>query len=199
MTKSSYPSKPNSGIGVLALQGCVDPHLERLRSLGINTLKVTTKHDLVNLDGIILPGGESTTMLRLLRRDGMFEALKEFANQKPTWGICAGAILLAQTVVSPEQESLDVMEIKATRNYYGSQIESFNTELTIPKISQTPISADFIRAPLLTPLSDRVETIATHNDQSVMLKQENLLACAFHVELHSELLLHKYFADMVYV
>jgi len=188
---SAGADQPN--VGVLALQGCVQPHLEKLAQLGATPKAVRTKEDLKDLQAIILPGGESTTMLRLLKRDDFFKALRVFTQTHPTWGICAGAILLAREVTSPEQESLGTMDIRAERNYYGSQIESFKAKLTLTEISPREVSADFIRAPLLTPLSDSVKTLAVHNNQTVLLRQGDRLASAFHVELDSELCLHQFF------
>jgi len=191
--RSSGGGARQPNVGVLALQGCVQPHIEKLAQLGATPKAVRTKEDLRDLHAIILPGGESTTMLRLLGRNGFFEALKAFTQTHPTWGICAGAILLAGEVTFPKQHSLGTMDIRAERNYYGSQIESFKTTLTIPEISPGKVSADFIRAPLLTPLSDSVKILATHENQTVLLRQGDRLASAFHVELDSELSLHQFF------
>lgn len=185
--------------GVLALQGCVDPHLSLLQSLGVSTLKVRAPEELDDCDALILPGGESTTMLRLLHSCSLFEPLREFCQRHPVWGICAGSILMAQEVCSPQQESLEVMAIRAHRNYYGSQLQSFHTELTITGL-ELPMGADFIRAPRLEVLAGRarpsappVIVLAEHQGKSVLLRQGHLFASSFHVELGTDWRLHELF------
>lgn len=190
---------PSIRCGVLALQGCVDPHLSLLESLGVSALKVRAPEELNDCDALILPGGESTTMLRLLHSASLFEPLREYCRHSPVWGICAGAILMAQEVRSPEQESLGVMTIRAHRNYYGSQLQSFHTEVTVTGLER-PIEADFIRAPRLEALACNPEgsnpavvVLAEHQGNSVLLRQGHLLASSFHVELDSDTRLHEFF------
>lgn len=139
-------------IGILALQGCIEQHLERLREIdaGLELIKVRDSEDLLGLDGIILPGGESSTMLKLLKiRDGrFFRGLRAaLEDGLAAWGICAGSILLARRVFAPQQDSLGAIELVAVRNYYGSQLDSFKGEVRL--FDGTEIPADFIRAPLL--------------------------------------------------
>lgn len=139
-------------IGILALQGCIEQHLERLREIdaGLELIKVRESKDLLGLDGIILPGGESSTMLKLLKlRKGRFfrDLQAAIAGGLAAWGICAGSILLARQVFAPKQDSLGAIELLAVRNYYGSQLDSFKGEVRL--FDGTDIPADFIRAPLL--------------------------------------------------
>ena len=182
-------------VGVLALQGCIDPHLTILNKLNIPTVKVRTVEDLSRVDRIILPGGESTTMLKLLGRTGLEGALIDFARTHPVWGICAGSILLATKVSNPSQRSFGLIDIHAIRNYYGSQRESFKTSLSIPLIGNE-INVDFIRAPKLEPLRDDVEVLAQYGEDAVLLRAKNIMVSSFHVELSDETRLHQYFAEL---
>jgi 5'-phosphate synthase pdxT subunit len=179
-------------IGVLALQGCVDPHLSHLSRIGVKGVSVRYASELAALDGIILPGGESTTMLRLLRVNELFEPLRIFLAQKPAWGICAGSILLAEEVANPEQEALGLAAIRAERNAYGSQLDSFQATLTCA-VLETPLCVDFIRAPKLTPLQDRVRILAEHGSVPVLLRDRHILCSAFHTELGDDSGLHEFF------
>ncbi|MBX7143938.1 MAG: pyridoxal 5'-phosphate synthase glutaminase subunit PdxT [Oligoflexia bacterium] len=182
-------------VGVLALQGAVDPHLEMLDRLNVQGRKVKRPSDLDGLTHIILPGGESTTMLRLLALSGLDAALKVFAKHSAVWGICAGAILIAQEVVHPAQRSLALINMRAHRNHYGCQLDSFKQLLQIEGLAQ-PVEADFIRAPLLEALSDKVQVLARRGDESVLLRQGRILASSFHVELGVKTDLHRYFLSI---
>lgn len=179
-------------VGVLALQGCVDPHCKMLESIGAQPLRVRSAAQLETIDRIILPGGESTTMLRLLEKTQMTSALRDFGRTHPVWGICAGSILIAREVHDPEQNSLDLIPIRARRNYYGSQTESFKVSLHVEPFA-LPLEADFIRAPLLEPMSREVKVLARHGDQAVLMQLGKILAASFHVELGSDTRLHEYF------
>jgi len=179
-------------VGVLALQGCVDPHLRHIAKLSAQGFKVRSAKELQKVDRIILPGGESTTMLKLLHTSGLFSELIKFAQTKPVWGICAGAILIAKAVANPSQESLDLINIRAERNYYGSQLDSFEAEIKIEPLSKI-IRAQFIRAPLLSALSDKVKVLATYNDSEVLFSEGRIMASAFHTELGEDSSLHQYF------
>ena len=190
----------NSGhpisIGVLALQGCVEPHLTMLRSIGVSAFSVRRPEELRLADRLIMPGGESTTMLKLLISSGLWEPLREFASRKPVWGICAGSILLAREVQHPTQESLGAINIRAHRNFYGSQLDSFKTSLAVEGLPH-PVAVDFIRAPRLEPLSDAVNVLArTPDGTPVLMKEGHILASAFHTELGTDAALHRYFVDM---
>lgn len=186
-------------IGVLALQGCVDPHLDLIRAVGAEPVRVRTVEELARVERIILPGGESSTMLRLLAASKLEPALADFARTKPVWGICAGAILIAQRVVHPEQRSLALIEIEAHRNYYGSQRESFCERIDVPSL-KTSLEVDFIRAPKLSPLSPDVEVLgvshALGEETPVLLRQGAILAASCHVELGSDTTLHRFFAQL---
>lgn len=185
-----------------------------LHRLGVVPVRIRSVVDLKRVEALILPGGESTTMLRLIHSAGLFAPLQDFARSFPTWGICAGAILIAKEVCSPTQESLALMDIRATRNFYGSQCDSFKTMLRIPSLhprSESPstcvdpvgatVEVDFIRAPMLEPLPSRelnseVETLASHDGRSVLLKQGHLLASAFHTELGDNPVVHEFFLSL---
>lgn len=153
-------------VGVLALQGCIDPHLFMLKRLGRNAVRVTSIEDLKRVDCLILPGGESSTMLRFLtyvpstvrntknaqrKPNDLFIALKNYCASNPVWGICAGAILLSKEVENPTQLSLATIDIKAIRNFYGSQRDSFKATIPIKPLGKN-LSVDFIRAPKLVPI-----------------------------------------------
>lgn len=182
-------------IGILALQGCVDPHIAHIEKLGASAIKVRSTEDLTQVDRLIMPGGESTTMLKLLKITGLETALISFAKEKPVWGICAGAILLAKEVSHPHQASLGLVDIHATRNHYGSQLDSFEAEINI-KFLKSPVKVQFIRAPLLKPLNDSVEILGQHAEDTILMKQGRLLVSAFHTELGEDSWLHRYFAAM---
>lgn len=187
----------NDGLaGVLALQGAVEPHLEMLCRVGTESRRVRSPDDLVGVTHLILPGGESTTMLKLLKKSGLDSAINAFAMEhKPIWGICAGAILIAKEVSHPVQESLGLMDIHAVRNHYGCQLDSFQSKIE-SKTLDISFEAQFIRAPLLRPISDRVQIIATHDGNPVWLKQESIMATSFHVELGDSTKLHEYFLSL---
>jgi len=178
--------------GILALQGAIDAHKRHLTKIGEPCISVRSELELNSVDRLIIPGGESTTMLKLIKKENLFDSLKAFAETKPVWGVCAGAILLAKQVINPEQESLGVANIKATRNFYGSQLQSFSATVKIEKIAKE-ITCDFIRAPYLEPMNSTVEVLAWHEKQAVLLQQENILLCSFHAELNEESNLHQYF------
>lgn len=179
-------------VGILALQGAVTPHSAMLQKLGAEPIEVKSPADLAGCERLIMPGGESSTMLKLLALSKLQAPLIEFAAQKPVWGICAGAILLASEVRNPTQDSLGLIQIRAYRNHYGSQLDSFKAWLSITDVGPE-IEVDFIRAPLLEPLSSEVQILATHQNQTVMLRQGNIFASSFHVELGADDRVHKYF------
>lgn len=184
-------------VGILGFQGCIEPHEKLLRALGAEPVRVRTKEDLLSVDRLILPGGESTTMLRFLKLYDLIPAIQEFATKKPVWGICAGAILAAKTVHNPEQSSLGLIDISAHRNFYGSQLESFTVPLSITGLS-APIVAQFIRAPLLNPLTtseggESPQVLAKLDKQPVFLTQGRVWASSFHVELGENTSLHELF------
>ncbi len=184
--------------GILALQGCIEPHLRLLRKAGHDALLVKTPEDLKKIERIILPGGESTTMLRLLDRGAMFEPLKEFCAQRPVWGVCAGAILLAKKVSHPEQVSLGLIDVEAIRNHYGCQLASFSADVTLELAGEAhTLRGDFIRAPLLKALDEGVIVSGTiEGGIPVCFQQKNVLVSSFHAELGDDARLHEYFLGM---
>lgn len=188
-------------VGILGYQGCIEPHEVLLRQINIPSIRVTKPEHLAQVDRLIIPGGESTTMLKFLQLHSMVSPILEFARKHPVWGICAGAILVASEVASPTQESLKLIEIAAHRNFYGSQLDSFTTTLAVD-ILDKPIQAHFIRAPLLSKLSKTsssnppVLIHSYHKDQPVFFSQGRIWACSFHVELGRDPLLHQKFVEL---
>ena len=181
-------------IGVLALQGAFREHCDYLRRCGAKVVEVRLPEELEELDGLILPGGESTTMGKLLRRYGFEQPLKEF--RKPIWGTCAGMILLSREICGglPDQLALDRIDLRVTRNAFGRQAESFTAPLELSNLDE-PIAAVFIRAPLAEPLSDRVEVLAQVNGQVAAARQNNIWVSSFHPELSGDLRMHRAFLD----
>ena len=185
-------------IGVLALQGAFIEHIKILRQLGIEPLELRLPQQLAGLDGLIIPGGESTTIGKLAAAYGLIEPLRRFARTKPTWGTCAGMIFLAKDIGSGEQPLLSVMDIQVSRNAFGRQIDSFETDLTIAGLSPEPFHAVFIRAPIVTRAAAPVQVLARLADGRIVAVQQNhLLATAFHPELTADLRLHSYFCAIV--
>lgn len=187
-------------VGILGFQGCIEPHEKMLHTLGAETVRVRTKEELQSVDRLILPGGESTTMLRFLKIYDLLPAIQEFARTKPVWGICAGAILAAKTVHNPAQQSLDLINISAHRNFYGSQLDSFTVPLSVTGLEK-PIEAQFIRAPLLNALppsqhSESAVVLANLDQQPVFFAQGKTWACSFHVELGEDTSLHELFLSL---
>lgn len=196
---SAHPEHHNSGltIGVLALQGAYDAHVQTLRKLGATPRLVRLPADLEGLDGLIMPGGESTTMLRFLEQRGFFEVLKSFVHSTPTFGTCAGVILLAKDVTHPVQKSLEALDITVERNAYGRQIDSTILQAE-SKLPGAPLEMVFIRAPRITRTGPSVEILATRADDPVLVREGHLLAATFHPELGHDARVHQFFLDMVH-
>ena len=183
-------------IGVLALQGAYQAHADAVRGQGAEVRLVRRPDRLQGLDGLIVPGGESTTFLKHLEQDGFFDVLDQFVREKPTFGTCAGAILLATEVSNPAQRSLAAMDISIERNAYGRQLES--TILTIEtKLPGEPLEMVFIRAPRISHAGPEVEIFASRDGAPVLVRQRHLLAATFHPELSSDHRVHKFFLEMV--
>jgi 5'-phosphate synthase pdxT subunit len=183
-------------IGVLALQGAYDAHVRTLTALGATPRLVRTPDQLDGLDGLIMPGGESTTMLRFLERHGFFEILQEYVKSTPTFGTCAGAILLANQVEHPPQRSLAALDITVERNAYGRQLDS--TILTADTaLPGGPLEMVFIRAPRISRTGPKVETLATRDGFPTLVRSGNLLAATFHPELSHDPRVHQLFLGMV--
>ena len=186
-------------VGILALQGAYEAHAKTLQSLGVTTKLIRTPDDLTTppkIDGLIIPGGESTTMLKFLERNHFLDALTTFVQTNPTFGTCAGAILLAKDVQHPAQTSLAAMDITVERNAYGRQIDSAIT--TAPtKLEGAPLEMVFIRAPRITHTGPQVEILATRDDFPVLVREGHLLAATFHPELSADTRVHQFFLDMI--
>lgn len=182
-------------IGVLALQGAVTEHIKAIESCGAQGVAVKQAAQLEEIDGLLLPGGESTAMRRLIDYAQMLPALKKFAMKKPVFGTCAGLILLAETVEG-EESHIGQMRITARRNAFGRQVDSFETELAIQGVSDS-FPAVFIRAPKITAVEKEVEVLATHAGDIVCARDRHLLACSFHPELTGDLSLMKYFIEEI--
>ncbi len=183
-------------IGVLAMQGDFAAHAGALREAGGDPILVRKPEQLAELDGLILPGGESTTFLKFLERDGFADGLERFVQEKPAFGTCAGCILLAKQVTHPEQQSLGVLDIAVERNAYGRQIDSaILVEQT--KLAGGPLEMVYIRAPRITRLGDNVEVLAERDGSPVLVRQGKLMAATFHPELSADRRVHRYFVDLV--
>ena len=175
-------------VGILALQGDVEAHGDAIRALGKEAVTVKSSLPLDQIDALILPGGESTTMMRCLHREGLLEPLKEFClSGRPVLGTCAGAILLASDVISPVQESLGSLEITIERNGYGRQLDSFITQIEDPILGSDPLEAVFIRAPVIQNTGDEVEVLLRYEDHPILVRQGQLWAATFHPELTTDL------------
>lgn len=180
-------------IGVLALQGDFDAHRRRLEELGAEVVLVKKSEQLNDIDGLVIPGGESGTFLKLLGEDG-FAKLKDFALTKPTFGTCAGCILLAKEVENPPQAGLGALDITVRRNAYGRQIDSSIRE---GRFLNDPVEMVFIRAPKIERMGKGVEVIATEEKDAVLVRQGKTLAATFHPELSDDRRIHQYFLDVV--
>jgi 5'-phosphate synthase pdxT subunit len=186
-------------IGVLALQGGFTEHINMLEKLGVEVVLVYNPGELEAIDGLIIPGGESTTILKLLHDFGLYQPLKDRAeNGLPVLGTCAGMVLLASKVANPDMTTLGLMDIAVRRNAFGRQLDSFQADIDIPALGDKPFPAIFIRAPFIESAGNGVEILGKLADgTAVAVRQENLLAVAFHPELGSDTHLHRYFLDMV--
>jgi 5'-phosphate synthase pdxT subunit len=192
--KPQRPASPAT-IGVLALQGDFDAHRRRLEELGANVVLVKKPAQLDEIDGLVIPGGESGTFLKLLGEEG-FEKLKQFVRLKPTFGTCAGAILLASQIENPEQPGLGALDIAIRRNAYGRQLDS---SIRQGKLGDSPIEMVFIRAPKISRLGHNVEVLATEgrNNLPVAVRQGSAMAATFHPELSADTRLHQVFLNLV--
>jgi 5'-phosphate synthase pdxT subunit len=180
-------------IGVLALQGDFDAHRKRLQELGAEVVLVKKPEQLDEIDGLVIPGGESSTFLKLLGEAG-FEKLREFVRLKPTFGTCAGAILLAKEVENPSQTGLGAIDIGIRRNAYGRQIDSSIRE---GLFRGSPIEMVFIRAPKIERLGPGVEVLATEGNDPVVVRQGKTMAATFHPELTDDATVHRTFLELV--
>lgn len=187
-------------IGVLAAQGAFIEHLVVLRQLGVEAVLVRLPKDFAGLDGLIIPGGESTTITRLMLEYDLAEEIKKRAKKgMAVFGTCAGMILLANEILDGDKVTpLELMDMKVRRNAFGRQVDSFETDLAIPALGKKPFHAVFIRAPIIEQVNGKVEVLAKLEDGTpVACRQGKFLASAFHPELTDDLRFHKYFTSIV--
>lgn len=180
-------------VGVLALQGDYEAHVKAIERAGGKAVAVNRAAQLDDIDGLIIPGGESTTMLKLLDYENLFDPLKKFGQTKPIFGTCAGTILIARDVHNPSQRSLDLMDIGVERNAYGRQLDSHISKL--PANGMGEIEAVFIRAPIIRRTGPDVKVIATHRGDPVLVEQGRHMAATFHPELTPDARVHRRFLD----
>ncbi len=181
-------------VGVLALQGAFAAHIAILRSIGVDTVEVRTAEQLASVDGLVLPGGESTTMSMLLERFGLLEPLRSriHDNQLPVFGTCAGMILLADEILDgrADQHCLNALPLSARRNGYGRQLASFETDIEVSGLDE-PFHGIFIRAPIVERIGDAVEVLAEVDGQPVLCRHEGVTVASFHPELSGDSRLHR--------
>lgn len=186
-------------IGILALQGDFAEHIEVIQELGALAVPVRQPVQLEDLDGLIIPGGESTTMLKLMHSYNLFQPIKEMASTGlPIMGTCAGTVLLAKRVYNPDMNTLSIVDIEVRRNAFGRQLESFEAEIIIPLLGEEPFRAIFIRAPLIEKAGTDATVIGRLPDGSIVaVNQDNILALSFHPELSDDRRMHRYFLEKV--
>lgn len=180
-------------IGILAIQGDFDAHKRRLEDLGANVVLVRKPEQLDEIDGLVIPGGESGAFLKILGEAGVAK-LKEFVHLKPAFGTCAGAIMLAREVTNPDQLGLGALDIRIRRNAYGRQIDS---SIRSGKFGESPLEMVFIRAPRIEQLGPGVEVLATEGNDPVVVRQGKTMAATFHPELSDDTRLHRAFLELV--
>lgn len=187
-------------VGVLSLQGDFAAHGQALERAGAEPVYVREREQLDDLDGLVIPGGESTTMLKLMRKEGLIEPLADFGRRKPVFGTCAGAILLANEVTNPRQECLGLMDLTVERNAYGRQIDSRVVDIdTDPGFQERagsgPLEAVFIRAPIIRKLGGDARILASYNGDPVLVEEGKHLVATFHPELTADSRVHRYFLE----
>ncbi|MCR1836175.1 pyridoxal 5'-phosphate synthase glutaminase subunit PdxT [Oceanobacillus caeni] len=184
-------------IGVLGLQGAIEEHVKHIHDLGLQSLIVKKPEQLKDVNGLILPGGESTTMRKLIDRYGFFEPLKEFSNKGiPIFGTCAGMVLIAKEIIDSNTSHLNLMDISVKRNAFGRQVDSFVTALDVRGLND-PFNAIFIRAPYIESAGKNVEILATYDGKIVAAKQDHILVSSFHPELTDDNRFLELFVEMV--
>jgi 5'-phosphate synthase pdxT subunit len=185
-------------VGVLALQGDFAAHAALLARLGCGSIEVRHPKELAEIAGLIIPGGESTTLLKFLAEEGMDQAIRKFKESgRPLFGTCAGLVLLARMVTHPGQASLDLIDATVERNAYGRQRESFAAPVTIPAFGGDPFPGIFIRAPRIVEVGPRVTKLGSLDRDCVLAREGNVLVASFHPELTDDLRIHSLFLDMV--
>lgn len=196
---SAADALPRRRVGILALQGDVREHAVAIREIGAEAIPVRLARDLVDLDALILPGGESTTMRNLIDRYGLREPIRAFAHGgAPIFGTCAGMILLAARIADGDEPVLSLLDVTVQRNAYGRQLDSFEADLAMPALGTEPLHGVFIRAPIVSDLGDDVEVLARDADERpIAVRQGRILATAFHPELTSDRRVHRLLLEMI--
>ena len=185
-------------IGILALQGDFEKHEQRIIELGGTPLRVKTRNELSRCDGLVIPGGESTTLIKLMKKHDMWTAVIEFGKKRPVYGTCAGCILAAKEILDLKQDSLQLIDISIQRNAYGRQIDSFIDDIQIRTNGQmNSMEGIFIRAPKIKRIGENVTPLAWHNDDIILAEEGNVLVGTFHPELTDDLRVHEYFLNKV--
>jgi len=186
-------------IGILSIQGDVREHERMFQRLGLESARIRQPEDLVGLSGLVIPGGESTTIGMLMQEYGLIDAIKEKTRSGnfPIWGTCAGLILLAKEVLGPSPARLGLVDMTADRNAWGRQVSSFEADIAIAALGSPPYPGVFIRAPRIKRLGQKVTALASYRDQIVMAESGPYLVTAFHPELTDDLRVHQYFAQKV--
>jgi len=185
-------------IGVLALQGAVSEHTEILERCGVIPIEIKKPGQIDDIDGLIIPGGESSTIGNLMNEYSFFEKIREFASKgKPIYGTCAGLILMSKNIIGENKKTISIIDIEVRRNAFGRQIDSMEIDIEIPKLGNKKFPAVFIRAPIIEKIGKQVEILAEIDDRIVMAQQKNLLVSAFHPELSNDDRVHRYFLNLV--
>lgn len=185
-------------VGVLALQGAFREHEHMLAACGVESRQIRKPEQLTGLDGLIIPGGESTTMGKLLNDFDLFEPIKALARDgMPIFGTCAGLIMLSKDIIGSDQPRLGLMDISVERNAFGRQVESFEADVSVPVLGEQPFSAVFIRAPYIVKTGPGVDVLAEYDGKIICARQGKYLAAAFHPELTDDLRIHKYFLENI--
>jgi 5'-phosphate synthase pdxT subunit len=185
-------------IGVLALQGDVREHIAMMHGLHVECIPVRTAEEISAVDGLIIPGGESTTVGKLLDRFGQMQAVRALPGlNKPIYGTCTGMILLAKDIENSTQHRIGLLDITIRRNAFGRQVDSFEEDVQVEGIPGDPVRAVFIRAPYVLRSGDGVQVLASYNSHPIMVRQGWVLATAFHPELTTDNRIHQYFLNMV--
>jgi 5'-phosphate synthase pdxT subunit len=196
VNQSQIPPQVSPRIGVLAIQGDYDAHAQALREAGAEPVLIRKPEQLSAIDGLIIPGGESTTFLKFLERDGFLASLRAFVQNKPTFGTCAGCILLATEVTHPPQASLGVLNATVERNAYGRQIDSA-IQTSDTQLPGGPLEMVYIRAPRIAKTGPGVKVLAERDGFPVLVEQGHLMAATFHPELSTDRRVHQRFVDLV--
>lgn len=184
-------------VGVLALQGDFAEHAAILRRLDADAREIRLPSDLEGVDRLIIPGGESTTISRLMEMYGLIEPIRAFAAHRPVWGTCAGMIVMARRASDLDRETLGLMDVSVVRNAFGRQLDSFETDLDIEELGGPPLHAVFIRAPLIKDAGPAVKVMARIEGKGIVAAREgHLLATAFHPELTNDIRMHQYFLTL---